>query len=237
MHNCLAIITARGGSKRIPRKNIRHFLGEPIIRYSIEAACQASCFDEVMVSTDDEEIAGIAQSLGAKVPFMRSSETANDHATTAEVISEVLDEYRKRGKEFTYCCCIYATAPFVTPVKLQEGYRQLMKSNADSLIPVVRYSFPIFRSFKLEKGLVKMNWPEYLNSRSQDLPVAYHDCGQFYFLRTKSFLTAKKIFTDFTIPYEMPESEVQDIDTAEDWKIAELKFEIMRNNYEQPKSN
>lgn len=231
MSNCVAIITARGGSKRIPRKNIKNFLGYPIIKYSIDAALQAGCFDEVMVSTDDKAIADVAISFGAKVPFMRTAVTSNDFATTADVISEVLNSYKLQGKNFQYCCCIYPTAPFVTAQKLKNAYYELINSDAESLVPVVRFGFPIQRSFKIENGLVKMNWPEHMNSRSQDLVPAYHDCGQFYFLRTDSFLKNGKLFTDFTIPYEMPESEVQDIDNEEDWKIAEIKYTFLLEKY------
>ncbi|MCW3116594.1 MAG: N-acylneuraminate cytidylyltransferase [Chitinophagaceae bacterium] len=227
MKASLAIITARGGSKRIPRKNIKQFLGRPIIEYSIQAAIQASCFTEVMVSTDDDEIARIASESGAKIPFMRSPDTANDHAVTAAVIHEVLIEYKKMGKYFDYCCCIYPTAPFVTSEKLKKAYDLLDTSGAKSVVPVVRFGFPILRSFKIEDGCVKMNWPEHMNTRSQDLPDAYHDCGQFYFLKTDTFLRENKLFTDFTIPMEMPETEVQDIDTEEDWKIAEIKYSFL----------
>lgn len=229
MKKCIAIITARGGSKRIPRKNIKEFLGSPIIKYSIDAAIAAGCFDEIMVSTDDDEIAKIAIELGAKVPFMRSKENANDYATTANVIREVIDVYKHQGIEFDYACCIYPTAPFVTAQKLKNAYNKLIESKAKSVVPVVSFGFPILRSFKIEDGLVKMNWPEYMQSRSQDLAPAYHDCGQFYFLEVNSFLQTDKLFTDFTVPYEMPESEVQDIDTEEDWKIAEIKYTFLLN--------
>ncbi len=226
MNKCLAIITARGGSKRIPRKNIKNFLGKPIIQYSIEAALQAGCFSEVMVSTDDQEIADIALALGAKVPFIRSAETSNDFATTADVITEVLNEYNYRGETFDYCCCIYPTAPFVTAQKLKDAFDKLHTSGAESVVPVVRFGFPILRSFKIEDGLIKMNWPEHMNTRSQDLPPSFHDCGQFYFLRVVPFMKNKKLFTNFTLPMEMPESEVQDIDNEEDWKVAEIKYKL-----------
>lgn len=227
MTKCLAIITARGGSKRIPRKNIKSFLGKPIIQYSIEAAKDAGCFDEVMVSTDDKEIAAISVSIGASVPFQRSANTSDDHSTTADVIIEVLEAYKKLGQEFEYCCCIYPTAPFVTALKLQDAYKKLIDSRAESVVPVVRFGFPILRSFKISDGLIKMNWPEYMTARSQDLPPSFHDCGQFYFLRVDSFLKNKKLFTDFTVPIEMPESEVQDIDNEEDWKVAEIKYTFL----------
>lgn len=228
MNTCVAIITARGGSKRIPLKNIKNFLGRPIIKYSIDAALQSGCFDEVMVSTDDRRIADVALSLGAKIPFLRSAGSSDDFATTADVIVEVLNQYKTQGKEFRYCCCIYPTAVFVTAEKLKTAYNKLIESGADTAVPVVRFGFPILRSFKIEDGLVKMNWPEYMNTRSQDLPPAFHDCGQFYFLRTDSFLKNKKLFTDFTVSFKMPESEVQDIDNEEDWKLAELKYSLFK---------
>lgn len=223
----VAIITARGGSKRIPRKNIKNFLGQPIIKYSIDAALQSGCFDEVMVSTDDKEIAGIAESFGATVPFLRSALTSNDFATTADVLIEVIGQYRGIGKQFDNFCCIYPTAPFVTASRLKMAIDILQTTNADSVLPVTKFSFPILRSLKIENELVKFNWPEYIHTRSQDLPAAYHDCGQFYALNTQKFLAGKKIFTDFTIPIEVPESEVQDIDNEEDWKIAEIKYAFL----------
>lgn len=223
----IAIITARGGSKRIPRKNIKDFLGAPIIKYSVDAALGAGCFDEVMVSTDDEEIAALARTYGATVPFMRKSSTAGDHTTTAEVLEEVLQEYDDLDKSFDFACCIYPTAPFITSDKLKQAFDMLTTSTALSVVPVVKFGFPILRSFKIEDGLVKMNWPEYMSVRSQDLPPAYHDCGQFYFFRTKEFLETRTLFTETTLPLEMPESEVQDIDNEEDWKVAEIKYTFL----------
>jgi N-acylneuraminate cytidylyltransferase len=227
MENCLAIITARGGSKRIPRKNMKSFLGKPIIQYSIESALSSGCFSEVMVSTDDNEIAVFSKSKGAVVPFLRSSGTSGDFSTTADVIKEVLLQYKQINKTFDYCCCIYPTAPFITGDRLRTAFSMLKEKQADSVVPVVRFGFPIFRSFKIEDGLVKMNWPEYMNSRSQDLTPAFHDCGQFYFLRVDKFLQTNHLFSDFTLPMEMPESEVQDIDNEEDWKIAEIKYSFL----------
>jgi pseudaminic acid cytidylyltransferase len=229
MKKKIAIIPARGGSKRILRKNIKEFLGVPIIKYSIDAAIKSKIFDEVMVSTDDREIAELAISCGAKVPFMRSPETADDHSTTADVIKEVLDSYKDQGKEFDHSCCIYPTAPFITHAKLKYAYQELVEKEADSVVPVVRFSFPIQRSFKKEDGLLKMNWPEYLNTRSQDLPPAYHDSGQFYFFRIKAFLKTNSLYMENTVPYELPESEVQDIDNEEDWKLAEIKYSYLLN--------
>ncbi|MDD5286881.1 MAG: pseudaminic acid cytidylyltransferase [Desulfuromonadaceae bacterium] len=227
MTRSVAIITARGGSKRIPRKNIKDFLGKPIIAYSIEAALSAGCFDEVMVSTDDPEIAGIAQSFGAVIPFFRSAESSNDFATTADVLSEVLATYQNQGKDFDYACCIYPTAPFVTASKLKLGYDLLVQSGADTALPVVRFGYPIQRALKIEDNRLSMICPEHMNSRSQDLMPAFHDSGQFYWFRTERFLVTRKLFAEHTVPIEMPESEVQDIDTEEDWKIAELKYRLL----------
>lgn len=224
---CLAIITARGGSKRIPRKNIKSFLGKPIIHYSIAAALEAGCFSDVMVSTDDQEIKESALEVGASVPFLRSDGNSNDFATTADVIKEVLDAYKSIGKEFEYCCGIYPTAPFITGEKLFLAFSKLKTMNADGVVPVVKYGFPIMRSFKIEDERIKMNWPEYMTTRSQDIPDAFHDCGQFYFLKVESFLKTHKLFSENTIPLIIPETEVQDIDTEEDWKIAEIKYRFL----------
>lgn len=226
-YNKLAIITARGGSKRIPRKNIRLFLGKPIIQYSIEAAINSGCFDEVMVSTDDQVIADLSMSLGAKVPFKRSKKTSNDFATTVDVIKEVLYYYEARNQHFDTFCCIYPTAPFVTAEKLKDAISILEKSGADSVLPVTAFSFPILRSLKLENEKVSFNWPEYMNTRSQDLAPFYHDCGQFYLMKIDKFKEKGKLVTDFTYPIIIPESEVQDIDNEEDWKVAEIKYSFL----------
>lgn len=220
----VAIITARGGSKRIPRKNIKLFNGKPIIAYSIEAALHSGLFNEVMVSTDDNEIVQLAKEYGASVPFLRSAQTSDDYATTADVLKEVLQNFQQQGKKFEYACCIYPTAPFVTSQKLIEAFKKLEGINADCVLPVTRFSFPIWRSFKMENGKVSYNWPEFAPKRSQDLPPSFHDCGQFYFFKTSIFLETGKLITENTIGIEMPESEVQDIDNEEDWKIAEIKY-------------
>ena len=230
MKRRIAIITARGGSKRIPQKNIRSFCGKPILTYSIEAALASKLFDEVMVSTDSEEIAQIAEEAGAKVPFLRSAETSNDYATTADVLLEVLSEYEKQGKRFDTVCCIYPTAPFVTAQKLQRAVLLLEEEDADSVVPVVRYSFPPQRAFVIRDGLTVMKYPEHARSRSQDLEPYFHDCGQFYCMQTERFLQKKQIFTDRTLSIEMPETEVQDIDNETDWELAELKYKIMESN-------
>lgn len=226
----VAVIPARGGSKRIPRKNIKYFLGKPIIAYSIASALDAGCFEEVMVSTDDREIADVAQRFGAKVPFLRSAETANDFASTADVMLEVLNEYRRQDKKFEFACCIYPTAPFITAEKLKHAHDILLKTGADAALPVVRFGYPIQRAMMIEDNRLSMIWPEHINSRSQDLMPAYHDCGQFYFIKIKRFLETRKLFGDYAVPIELMESEVQDIDTEEDWKIAEIKYQILQQS-------
>ena len=229
----VAIITARGGSKRIPGKNIKPFLGKPIIAYSIEAALQSGCFDEVMVSTDDEEIANIAKSYGAKVPFMRSKKTSDDYATTVDVLTEVLEEYGKRGQEFEYMCCIYPTAPFVTADKLRKAMGLICEKDSDSLVPVVRYGFPPQRSFVISEGNLAYKWPENMLKRSQDLEPMYHDCGQFYIMQATRFMESKKVYTDKTYALICSELEVQDIDNLTDWQIAEMKYRLMLERNEK----
>ena len=226
----IAIITARGGSKRIPRKNIKEFLGKPIIAYSIEAALKSGVFDEVMVSTDDEEIAAIAKAAGAKVPFLRSAETANDFATTAEVLTEVLEEYQKQGKEFEYMCCVYPTAPFVTADKLKKAMELIGDNETDSVMPVVAFSFPPLRGMHIREGKLDYAYPEYALKRSQDLETMYHDCGQFYCMSVKRFLETGKLVMENTKAIIVPEREVQDIDTPEDWVIAEMKYRLMNGD-------
>jgi len=224
----LAIITARGGSKRIPRKNIREFCGKPILAYSVEAAVSSGVFDHVMVSTDDEEIADIAKKYGAEVPFYRSEKTANDYAVTSDVLLEVLEEYEKRGERFDIGCCIYPTAPFVTGEKLKNAVEKLKNSDADSLIPVVPFSYPPQRALIMEEGRLVFRYPEYLNSRSQDLQPHYHDVGQFYVFRTAAFQRTKNIMRGNILPLVVSELEVQDIDNLTDWQIAEIKYQLMR---------
>ena len=226
----LCIIPARGGSKRIPRKNIKAFLGKPIIAYSIEAAIKSGIFDEVMVSTDDFEIATIAKKYGASVPFMRSDKSANDYATTFDVIYEVIQEYNLLNKKFDLICCIYPCAPFVTKEKLAEGFQLLKKNKYDSVFPVVLFSFPIQRALKENERKVSFFYPEFSLSRSQDLEKSYHDAGQFYWLNTEICVEKKKILTDNSGSIVLTELEVQDIDNEIDWKLAELKYEILQSS-------
>ena len=229
MSRSLALITARGGSKRIPKKNIREFCGKPILCYSIEAALASGAFDEVMVSTDSEEIAEVARKAGAKIPFYRSDNTAGDYATTAQVVEEVLSQYEEQGSNFDYVCVIYPTAPFITAEKLQDAMAKLESTGADTVSPVVRFSYPPQRGFVIEDGVTHLKWPQYRTARSQDLEPFYHDCGQFYCLRVDSFEKQLQIFMEHMVSIEMPESQVQDIDTLEDWKIAELKYKLMQD--------
>ena len=226
----LAIIPARGGSKRIPRKNIKNFAGQPIIKYSIDAAMESGIFDEIMVSTDDQEIAEVGKSFGAKVPFMRSKENSTDMAMTVPVIEEVIMEYKKLGREFDYVCCIYPTAVFVTGDRLCLAKQMILDKCAESVVPVMKFGYPIQRALKVSNdGRMAMFYPENHNVRSQDLEPTYHDCGQFYFLKTSSFLNQKVLYPEITFPLEVPESESQDIDSEEDWKMAEIKFNILKN--------
>ncbi|MBR1853705.1 MAG: pseudaminic acid cytidylyltransferase [Lachnospiraceae bacterium] len=224
----IAIITARGGSKRIPRKNIKEFCGKPILAYSIEAALKSEMFDTVMVSTDDEEIAAVAKQYGAEVPFYRSAETANDFATTNDVLLEVLTEYEKRGEQFDLGVCIYTTAPFVTAEKLKNALEQLERSDADTLIPVVSFSYPPQRAMIVQDGRLVFEYPEYLDSRSQDLVPHYHDVGQFYVFRTEEFKKNKKLMVGNILPLIVSELEVQDIDNQTDWEIAEMKYRLLQ---------
>lgn len=227
----IAIIPARGGSKRIPRKNVKAFLGMPIIAYSIRAALESGIFDEVMVSTDDEEIAETARQYGANVPFLRSKETANDFATTADVINEVLDSYEKLGEKFDKVCCLYATAPFVTSERLKEAAKVLDNESSDSVFTCVPFSYPVLRGLIVDgHGRVSMKWPEYKDSRSQDLQQFYHDAGQFYFASVQSFRMNNSFWGENTAPIILSELEVQDLDTPTDWAIAEMKYQLMHKN-------
>ena len=223
----IAIITARGGSKRIPRKNIKEFCGKPILAYSITAALESGVFNEVMVSTDDEEIKEIALRYGASVPFLRSEKTSNDFATTSDVLLEVLDNYAKLGKNFDIGCCIYPTAPFVTGEKLKKAMELMEDNDADTIIPVVPFSYPPQRSLVIRDERLVFQEPKYLNSRSQDLEKEYHDCGQFYIFNIEAYKKTGNLMMGNIKPFIVDEMEVQDIDNLTDWKIAELKYKVM----------
>ena len=218
----VAIITARGGSKRIPGKNIKNFCGKPIIAYSISAAIESGAFDTVMVSTDDEKIAEIAKAAGAEIPFFRSDETAGDYATTDQVIAEVLNTYKENGKNFDKFCCIYPTAPFITAGRLKEAMDKL--DEHESVTPVCQFSYPPQRGFVVENGRLVRKYPEFATVRSQDLDKLYHDSGQFYACRTDAFFRDGTTDVDDMVPIVLDEDEVQDIDTPKDWEIAEAKI-------------
>ncbi|MFO0507371.1 MAG: pseudaminic acid cytidylyltransferase [bacterium] len=224
----LAIIPARGGSKRIPLKNIKLFNGKPIIVYSIEAALSSGLFSEVMVSTDDKQIAEIALAHQASVPFFRSPENSNDLAGTAEVLCEVLSYYQIKKNEFSEACCIYPTAPFVTASILTETHSILATGSYDTVFPIMKFSYPVQRSLKKNNsGRVEMAWPENYSKRSQDLPPFFHDAGQFYWFKVSYMLNEKKLFSQNSYGHEIDELHGQDIDSLSDWKLAELKFNII----------
>lgn len=223
----ICIIPARGGSKRILRKNIKPFLGKPIIAYSIEAALKSGLFDEVMVSTDDEEIVKVAIKYGATVPFLRSEETANDFASTYDVIHEVISKYKDVGQEFDFTCCLYATAPFITSFKLNSAFEKMIESKTDAVFPVLEFSYPIQRGLHFESENLKMKWPENLKKRSQDLERIYHDSGQFYFYDTKKYLELEGVFNMNSTAIIVSQLEAQDIDSETDWSLAELKMELL----------
>lgn len=224
-YNNLAVIPARGGSKRIPRKNIKDFLGKPIIAYSIDAALKSELFTEVIVSTDDSEITEIAIKYGAKVPFTRSKKNADDYATTADVLIEVINEYKKKEMEFNNLCCIYPTAPFITAQKLIESFSLMTSYNKNGVVSVVKFNYPIQRALRInDKNQLEYIWPENINKRSQDLEPTYHDAGQFYWINIKKFLQNKTLISENILPYILSETEVQDIDNLDDWNIALAKF-------------
>ncbi len=222
----IAIIPARGGSKRIPKKNIKFFYGKPIISYSIEVAKKSNLFDEIMVSTDDLEISKISKSYGAEVPFIRSKLNSKDDSTTADVIAEVIQKYESKGRIFDYICCIYPTAPLINEKHLIKSFNIFIKNKFESLIPLVSYSTPIQRAIKLNDKKIEMFFPEFTNSRSQDLERAYFDSGQFYWIDKESFIKKNKLFTDNTGGYILSELQAQDIDNPDDWELTKLKYKL-----------
>lgn len=223
----VAIITARGGSKRIPKKNIKYFMGKPMLAYAIEAAKDSGIFDEIMISTDSEEIADVARKYGAEIPFMRSERTSNDFATTYDVLEEVIAEYRKNSKKFDAVCCIYPCVPFLTSKTLKESYSKFLEGDFDALQPVCTYPAPIEWAMRLKNGQLIPDSPERLTIRSQDLQQAYFDAGMFYFCKTDVLLTEKTLVPKNTAGYVIDESECQDIDTPDDWKMAEMKYKLL----------
>lgn len=222
----VAIIPARGGSKRIPRKNIKSFAGRPMIAYSIEAALACGLFDSVIVSTDDEEIASKAKSCGAEVPFLRPESLADQFTGTGAVVKHAIEWLAENGRPATYVCCIYATAPFIQPAFLQEGFRCLVESGKSYAFSVTSFPFPIQRAIRITPaGTAEAMQPEHVFTRSQDLEEAYHDAGQFYWGTAEAFLNDAVIFSSASVPIVLPRHLVQDIDTPEDWQRAELMYE------------
>lgn len=225
----VAIIPARIGSKRIPRKNIKNFLGQPIIAYSIQAALETKIFNRVIVSTDSQELANIAVSYGAEVPFIRPIELSDDFTGTDAVVLHALNWLINQGVNMQYVCCIYATAPFINSDYIKNGLELLKQENATSAFTVTTYSYPIHRSLKInEHNRLLMMWPDYMNVRSQDISIAYHDAGQFYWANVKNYLIEKKLFSQDAIPIILPSYLVQDIDTEEDWQRAEAMYAAIR---------
>ncbi len=224
----IAIITARGGSKRIPKKNIKEFMGKPMLAYAIDAALNSNLFDEVMVSTDDNEIALTAKKYGASVPFKRSDKTSSDFATTFDVIDEVVGEYKKLGKSFDTICCIYPCVPFLKAQTLKDAYKKM--SGHDAIMPVCKFSVPIEWALNLDKdGVIHMADKEKCNMRSQDLTPKYFDVGMFYFCKADKIYENRSMWPNDTLSYVIDELECQDIDTIEDWKMAELKYKVLNN--------
>lgn len=227
----LAIIPARGGSKRIPRKNIKIFAGHPIISYAIKNALNSKCFDEVMVSTDDDEIAQVAIKSGASVPFKRSVKASDDMATTVDVLLEVLNEYNKIGKVFDLVCCIYPSTPLLNLNRISEGFK-IISSQKElfGVATVLRYSYPIQRALEINNNKVRMLDVSNINTRSQDLPERYHDAGQFYWFRPEKLIEVGSLLGAGVAPIILSDLEAQDIDTMEDWRLAEFKYAFINTN-------
>lgn len=225
----LAIIPARGGSKRIPRKNVKLFAGKPIIAYSIEAAKRCGLFDRIIVSTDDQEIGEMALSLGAEFPFIRPEELSGDYSSTVAVIKHSVQWVNEHWGKVDHACCIYATAPFVQPQYLREGYEKLVAGDKSFAFSVTSFPFPIQRAVKINaEGGVEMFQPEHFYTRSQDLEEAFHDAGQFYWGTAEAFMSEKIFFAPHSVPVVLPRYLVQDIDTHQDWRRAELMYEVLQ---------
>jgi pseudaminic acid cytidylyltransferase len=227
----LAVIPARGGSKRIPRKNIKPFCGKPMMAWSIEAALQSDCFDEVVVSTDDQEIVDVARAHGAKVPFIRPASLSDDHTGTIPVVRHAIEWFQQSGRPPTQVCCIYATAPFIQVDDLRRGLELLRASDCSYAFSVTSYPFPIQRAIRITQlGRIEMFKPEFFNTRSQELEVAWHDAGQFYWGRVQAWLEGQVVFTPASVPILLPRYRVQDIDTPEDWERAEWLFKALQSD-------
>ena len=227
----VCIIPARGGSKRIPRKNIKEFNGKPLIAYSIEAALKSGCFDRVVVSTDDNEIANTAMSFGAEIPFLRPAKLSNDMIATAPIIKHAIEWLEQTGEQFNSVCCLYATAPFIQAETIALAYEQFKSSKAEYCFSVTSFASPIQRAFKFTKqNRIEMFYPKYYKRRSQDLEEAYHDAGQFYWGKAEVFKQMKPIYSKFSSPYILPRYLVLDIDTMEDWKHAEFMHQVLNKS-------
>lgn len=228
-HKCIAIIPARGGSKRIPKKNIKKFCGKPILQYAVMAAINSGIFDRVIVSTDSQEIANIALGLGAEVPFLRDSSTSDDMSTLGDALFETINRLNLSNNNLDYLCCILPTSPFLTSSFLVNSENLFQKGEYESLFPVKKYSYPIWRSLKLDENesTYSMLWPEHLNTRSQDLKDVFHDAGMFYFLRTEAFIKNRSVFLEKNGVIEVKPWFVQDIDDETDWEYAEIKYKLL----------
>lgn len=223
----IAIIPARGGSKRIPKKNIKDFFGKPMIKYAIDACLESGIFDEVMVSTDNEEIANIALQCGAKVPFRRSEKTSDDHATTFDVVDEVIHRYKNNEINYDILACVYPCVPFLKSSTLKNAYMLMTEKKIDALMPVCKYPVPIEWAMKIENSILLPYDRDAQNIRSQDIEEKYFDCGMFYFCKVEKIYENNSLLPNNLAPYIIDHAEVQDIDTADDWKIAELKYKIV----------
>jgi N-acylneuraminate cytidylyltransferase len=225
----LCVIPARGGSKRIPHKNIKSFCGQAVIGYSIKAALESKCFDKVIVSTDNSEIAEVAKIFDAGVPFVRPQSLSDDFTSTMPVIKHAIEWFDEQNETPSEVCCLYATAPFVTSNAIQMSYDQMQQTQADYCFTVTSFAFPIQRAFKItEENRLEMFYPENLEKRSQDLEESYHDAGQFYWGKADSFRQNKTLFSKAASPYILPRYLVQDIDTPEDWRRAELMYQVLK---------
>jgi len=224
--NALAVIPARGGSKRLPGKNIRDFAGKPMLAWSVETALESGLFDTVMVSTDSDEIAAVARAAGATVPFMRSAEAADDHAILLDVMAEVVDRYEQDGQRFDRLCCILPTAPLLRPSTVKHAADLMAAGGFDTVFPVVAFSYPIQRALRRDAdGHTAMRQPEHYASRSQDLEPAFHDAGQFYWMTHEVCVSKQSMFAGRAGSFVIDEMEAQDIDTLTDWRLAELKMQ------------